>query len=88
MTKEFIVRIGYTDYAVQKCDAVALIDIASRMRVVKQSGYSGPYYVQPEEEPFVNGLQMQEVVTPDPESEPETHAPAKSGADLDDEIAF
>jgi hypothetical protein len=86
MTKEFIVRINYTDYAVDKGDAVALLDIASRMKVVKQNGYSGPYYVQPEQEPFMDSLQMQEVLIPEPEKEyPVPDAPS---AAPDDDIAF
>lgn len=88
MTKEFIVRISYTDYAVSKGDAVALLDIASRMRVVKQNKHTGPYYVQPEKEPFMDSLQMQEVLMPETESELQPTAPAKPGFDLDDEIAF
>jgi hypothetical protein len=88
MTKEFIVRINYTHYAVPKGDAVALLDIASRMRVVKQNGYSGPYFVQPDQEPFVETLSLHEVVTPEPESEPETPVQDAPGAAPDDDIAF
>jgi hypothetical protein len=44
MSKMFIVRISYTDYAVSHVDALALLDIGSRMIAVKQNGYTGPYY--------------------------------------------
>jgi hypothetical protein len=84
--KEFIVRINYTDYAVPTTDAVMLLDIASRMRVVKQNGHRGPYYVQPEQEPFIDSLQMHEVMPLEPEKEyPVPDAPS---ANLDDDIAF
>jgi hypothetical protein len=59
--KKFIVRIGYTDYTVESEDAVVLLAIAARMLHVKQVGYSGPYYVQPDQEPWLDQLQMQEV---------------------------
>jgi hypothetical protein len=67
MAKEFIVRISYTDYAIQKSDAVALLDIASRMKVVKQNGYSGPYYIQPDQEVWLDSLSMHDVLTPEPD---------------------
>jgi hypothetical protein len=44
MPKMFILRVNYADYAMSHKDAIAILDIASRMQNVKQNGYSGPYY--------------------------------------------
>lgn len=67
--KKFIVSIGYTTYACEQADAVMLLAIASRMRHVKQSGYSGPYYVQPDQEPWLDTITMADVIEPQPEPE-------------------
>lgn len=69
--RKFIIRIGYTDYMVEPRDAVALLEIASRMKHVKQSNYTGPYYVQPDQEPWVDLIQMQEVVELETEEQPD-----------------
>lgn len=76
MTKKFIVRISYTDYAIETADAVALLDIASRMKIVKQAGYSGPYYIQPEQDAWLDTLSLAEVITPEPKPEPDVFGAA------------
>lgn len=60
--KQFIVRISYTEYAISPEDAVALLAIASRAQSVKQIGYSGPYYVQPTQEVWLDQITMAEVL--------------------------
>jgi hypothetical protein len=81
MTKQFIVRIGYQDYAIENADAVAILAIASRMKRVKQVGYSGPYYIQPDEDPWLDTVSMVEVRDPEPE-------PDKFSAATRDAIPF
>jgi hypothetical protein len=65
--KKFIVRIGYEYYAVDNADAVALLDTASRMKAVKQDGYTGPYLVKAEQEPCIDTMTMAEVAEPEQE---------------------
>jgi hypothetical protein len=65
--KQFIVRIGCQDYTVEKADAVALLDIASRMKAVKQNGYQGPYYVIEYQTPWLDNIAMADVAEPEPE---------------------
>jgi imidazoleglycerol phosphate dehydratase HisB len=74
--KKFIVRFGYFDYAIEHTDAVALLDIAGRARVVKRVGYTGPYYVQPDQEPFVDAVSLQEVVDQESAEEPDKFSAA------------
>lgn len=71
MAHKFIVRIGYTDYSCEQADAVALLDIASRMKRVKQDGYTGPYFVLPDQEPWIDEVRLQEVLEPEPVEEPD-----------------
>lgn len=61
MSKQFIVRISYTDYVISPEDVVSLLSIASRMRVVKRKGYAGPYYVQDNQDPLVEMASVAEV---------------------------
>ena len=74
--KRFIVRISYADYCIEQADAVELLAIASRMRVVKQNGYQGPYYVQPDQEPWLDTLSLQDVVEPEAAEEPDKFSAA------------
>jgi hypothetical protein len=61
--KKFIVRISYANYAIEQEDAVALLAIASRMKLVKQNGYNGPQYVQRDhQEPWLDTVSLEEVV--------------------------
>lgn len=61
MMKRFIVRVNYVDYMIEMSDAVVLLDIVSRMSVVKQNDYSGPYFIQPGREPFVESVILADV---------------------------
>lgn len=74
--KMFIARIGYVDYAFEQADAAELLAIAARAKVVKQNGYSGPYYVQHEQEVFVDVLALQEVEFPAVQTEPDKFSAA------------
>jgi hypothetical protein len=60
--KMFIVRIAYTDYAVTGEDALALIGIADRVRVVKQNNWTGPYIVEAEQEAFCTTVTLADVI--------------------------
>ena len=66
MSKMFIANIGYTDYAVSKEDAVALLDIIGRLRKVKQNGYQGPYIFQDGEADVLSHMALADCQEPEP----------------------
>lgn len=45
--------VGYNEYAMSPADAIALLDIATRMREVKQDKYNSPYYFVADADPLV-----------------------------------
>ena len=66
MSKMFIACIGYTDYAVSKEDAVALLDIIGRLRKVKQNDYQGPYIFQEGDADVLSHMALADCQEPDP----------------------
>lgn len=81
--KKFVIQVGYSRYSVEQTDAATLLDIASRMKPVKQVGYSGPYFIQPDEEPPFTTLSIEDV-----EEQPKEDGPDKFSAATRDTIAF
>lgn len=77
--KKFIVRVNYTDYALDPQDAVALLAIVSRMQVVKQNDYNGPYFVQPDQDTWLDSLSLSEVAAP---AEPEIDISSADARDI------
>jgi len=60
--KQFIVQVGYTDYALSAEDAVALLAICSRMRAVKRDHYDGPFHYVAGNDLIVDAIRMATVL--------------------------
>lgn len=82
MAKMFVCRIGHLEYAISEADAVELLSIASRAVLVKQDSWSGPYFVQPEQAPFVDNLSLHDVEIREAELKPDKYGAATKECDL------
>lgn len=60
--KMMIISLHYKDYAADPEDAIKLLDIVSRMKEVKSSGYNKPYYLTEEQEMPLNAAAIAEVI--------------------------
>lgn len=97
MAKKFIVTLGYTKYAIEMEDAVALLAIAERCKKVEYgANYSKPFIESEEQERFVTSMELEEVVPfSPPMAEPATPAvplaiaaPVKALAPPDSDCPF
>ncbi len=81
MSKMWVMTIGYQNYAVSDAaDAVKLVEIASRM--VRVSGYSAPYVIDPNAPPLMDTIILGEV-TDFPEVPPSIAAPDPMFAEVE-----
>lgn len=66
MTKVFIARIGYQDYAVPMEDGPYLLAALAKLQpVTRKSGYSGPY-IPEDADPPLRSIELGDLVEPDP----------------------
>lgn len=78
--------LGYNEYALSLPDAIALIDIATRMRQIKQDKYNSPYYFVADADPLVT---MAHIVDVEESSEPLPDEPIVAApGHTDDEVVF
>ena len=67
--KQFVVTIGYSEYAISAEDALALLQIASRAKRLTGDKWNEPRELDAEQEPFVTGAALAEIVSPAKEAD-------------------
>jgi len=70
--KIMTLRISYKEYAISQEDAVILLGVASRMRMIERPAgkYSGPFQYAKENVPFVEAIALDDLEEPEREAEP------------------
>jgi predicted xylose isomerase-like sugar epimerase len=68
MAKMLVLTLGYDQFALD-IENVAIIAELARLPRVKQEGYSGPYYFQPEAKSAVERIEVAEVLEAVPQQE-------------------
>lgn len=72
--KQFIVTIGYDEYAVSGEDALALMRIAARAKKLSRANWNSPREYAEKQEPFITAAALEEIEPPTKDASPKQDA--------------